>query len=140
MAQLTHGDYVLDDDPRRIDLATVHRFLSAESYWAEGRSLDQVVTSIAGSARVVGAYLGSDMVGFARVVSDGIAVAYLADVFVIPEHRGRGIGTELVRTAIEDGPYASLRWMLHTADAAELYRKFAFDTPESGLMERPGAS
>jgi GNAT superfamily N-acetyltransferase len=136
MAQLAHGDYVLDDNPRRVDLATVHRYLSDESYWAKGRSRDDVVMSIAGSARVVGAYLGEVMVGFARVITDGVTVAYLADVFVLPDHRGRGLGVELVRTAVEDGPFAGLRWMLHTEDAHELYQKFDFVAPSERVMER----
>jgi RimJ/RimL family protein N-acetyltransferase len=77
------------------------------------------------------------MVGFARAVSDG-AVAYLADVYVLPEHRRTGLGREIVRTMIEDGPGAGFRWMLHTADAHGLYRDFGFMAPSSRYLERPG--
>ncbi len=115
----------------------IHRHLSEESYWAKGRSQEAVVASWAASARVVGAFLGDELVGFARVVSDGVTIAYLADVFVLVEHRGKGLGTELVRSAIEDGPFASLRWVLHTDDAHELYRGLGFDAPDERLMERP---
>jgi GNAT superfamily N-acetyltransferase len=68
-------------------------------------------------------------VGFGRVVSDG-ASAYLPDVYVLPEYRGRGL-VELLREMIENGPYADKRWILHTADAHKLYEKFGFG-PRSG--------
>ena len=137
MARLSHGEYVLDDDTGRVDLDVVHRYLSDESYWASGRSREVVIAGIAASARVVGAYLGDEMVGFARVVSDGVAIAYLADVFVLEEHRDKGLGRELLRIAIEDGPLSSLRWVLHTEDAHDLYREFGFNEPGDTLMERP---
>jgi GNAT superfamily N-acetyltransferase len=77
------------------------------------------------------------MVGFARAVSDGMSLAYLADVFVLPEHRGRGLGTGLVAAMIEDGPGAGFRWMLHTADAHALYARFGFANPDHTYLERP---
>jgi len=61
---------------------------------------------------------------------------YLADVYVLPELRGRGLGVELVREMVENGPYASLKWLLHTEDAHELYRKFGFAEPSPKVMER----
>lgn len=69
-------------------------------------------------------------------MSDGHVHAYLADVFVLPEHRGRGLGVELVRETVEAGPYAHVRWLLHIADAHELYAKFGFEPPDEKLMER----
>jgi GNAT superfamily N-acetyltransferase len=80
------------------------------------------------------------MVGFARAVSDGVGLAYLADVFVLPEHRGQGLGARLVEVMVEEGPGADFRWMLHTADAHELYRRFGFAEPGSPVLERPHAS
>jgi GNAT superfamily N-acetyltransferase len=77
------------------------------------------------------------MVGFARAVSDGVAIAYLADVYVLPEARGRGLGKELVRTMIDRGPGARLRWALHTSDAHGLYRQFGFAPPTGMYLERP---
>ena len=62
---------------------------------------------------------------------------YLADVYVLPEHRGRGLGVELVREMVERGPQAHVRWMLHTADAHELYAKLGFGPPGPKVMERP---
>jgi ribosomal protein S18 acetylase RimI-like enzyme len=82
--------------------------------------------SIAGSARVIGLYLGDQQVGFARVISDGAVLAYLGDVFVDPAHRGRGLGVELVREAVDGGPQRDLSWRLDTSDAMALYVKFGF--------------
>ncbi len=78
-------------------------------------------------------------VGFARAFTDGVALAYLADVYILPEHRGRGLGVELVREMVERGPLAGVRWILHTRDAHELYRRFGFGAPTERVMERPPA-
>ena len=137
MAVAKHLDYELDDDRDRIDIDFVHRFLSEESYWAMGRKRQTVADSIAASASLVGAYLGEDQVGFARVVSDGAAIAYLADVFVVSEHRGRGLGKALVREAVENGPFANLRWALYTEDGHSLYEQYGFGPASDGMMERP---
>jgi GNAT superfamily N-acetyltransferase len=61
---------------------------------------------------------------------------YLADVYLLPDYRGRGLGVELVREMVENGPYADLRWVLHTRDAQTLYEKFRFGAPSERLMER----
>jgi GNAT superfamily N-acetyltransferase len=130
--------FELNDDPARIDVELVHRFLSTEAYWALGRSRDAVETALAGSARVIGLYdSGGAQVGYARVVSDGVVIAYLADVFVLPAARGRGLGVELVREAVERGPQARCRWMLHTLDAHGLYEQLGFGPPDGRYLERP---
>ena len=133
--------FELDDDPSRIDLDAVHEFISERSYWGAGRSRETMARAIEGSARVVGLYHGSELAGLARVVSDGVAVAYLADVFVMEPYRGRGLGLELAREAVDGGPHRHLRWMLHTADADGLYRKLGFGSvkPRYPLMERSTA-
>lgn len=131
------GDYELDDDRARVDVPEVARFLSSESYWARGRPVDTIARLIGEATRVVGLYRGARQVGFARVVSDGVAFAYLADVYVLPAHRSRGLGKELVREAVERGPHGRLRWLLHTADAHELYAQFGFGAPPVELLERP---
>ena len=131
-------DYVVDDDPARVDVDVVWRFLSTDAYWARWRTRADVERQIAGAWRVVGCYHPTDgMVAFARAVSDGVALAYLADVFVLPEHRGRGLGDRIVAAMIDEGPGASFRWMLHTEDAHDLYRKFGFREPDNMVMERP---
>ncbi|HET7745120.1 MAG TPA: GNAT family N-acetyltransferase, partial [Gaiellaceae bacterium] len=112
------GDgYELDDDPARIDRETVHRYLSGESYWARGRSREVQDELVDSAARVVGLYKDGAQVGFTRTLSDGHAQSYLADVYVLGEHRGRGLGVELVRFSVDEGPFARTKWFLHTEDA-----------------------
>jgi GNAT superfamily N-acetyltransferase len=131
------GDgYELDDDPARIDREAVHRYLSEESYWAKGRRRDVVDELIENAARVVGVYHDGRQIGFSRIHSDGHTMSYLADVYVLEEHRGRGLGVELVRFSVDEGPLAKTRWFLHTADAHELYRKFGFEKPGPRVLER----
>jgi GNAT superfamily N-acetyltransferase len=130
------GGFELDDDPARLDLDAVWAFLSTEAYWGRDRSRELVERQIVGAARVVGLYREGRQVGFARVVSDG-RLAYLADVYVLAEHRGRGLGTELVRAAVDEGPQRQLRWLLHTRDAHGLYEKLGFRPPGDGVLERP---
>ncbi len=130
--------YTLDDDAARLDVGEIHRFLSEESYWARGRTREEIELLIARASRVVGLYgAGGRQVGFARTVSDGVAFAYLADVYVLPELRGKGLGVELVRESVERGPFAHCRWLLHTADAHGLYAKLGFREPDETLMQRP---
>ena len=130
------GDrYELDDDPGRIDRAAVHAYL-ARSYWAEGRSREVQDALIDGAARVVGLYHDGEQVGFSRTLSDGHAQSYLADVYVLDEHRGRGLGVELVGFSVDEGPLAHTKWFLHTRDAHELYRRFGFTEPSERALER----
>jgi GNAT superfamily N-acetyltransferase len=126
----------LDDSKDRIDLDEVHRFLSEESYWAKGRARETQERLVREASRVVGLYDGERQIGFCRAFTDGLIVAYLADVYVLPEYRGRGLGEELVREMIDHGPYAGVKWLLHTTDAHPLYRKLGFEEPSYKLMER----
>ena len=131
------GDgFELDDDAARIDVGAVHDYLANESYWAEGRPRDVVERLIREAQRVVGVYDGERQVGFARAFTDGVSLVYLADVYVLPEYRGRGVGVQLVREMVENGPYADLRWILHTRDAHGLYRKLGFTEPSERVLER----
>jgi GNAT superfamily N-acetyltransferase len=131
------GDgYELDDDRSRIDRGAVHRYLSEESYWAKGRLREVVDDLVENAARVVGLYHRGRQVGFSRTHSDLHTMSYLADVYVLEEHRGRGLGFELVRFSVDEGPLAKTRWYLHTADAHELYRRFGFEKPGSRALER----
>ena len=93
--RLDLGDgYELDDDPARIDRGAVHAYL-VRSYWAEGRPRDVQDALIDTAERVVGLYRDGVQVGFTRTISDGYTQSYLADVYVLEEHRGRGLGVEL---------------------------------------------
>jgi GNAT superfamily N-acetyltransferase len=131
------GDgYELDDDPARIDRDAVHAYLGGESYWAKGRSREVQDALVDGAARVVGLYHADEQIGFSRTLSDMYAHSYLADVYVLDEHRGRGLGVELVRFSVDDGPLATTAWILHTLDAHDLYRKFGFTEPSDRVLER----
>jgi GNAT superfamily N-acetyltransferase len=131
-------DVELDDDPARIDVDAVHDYLANESYWARGRPRETVQRLIREADRVVGVYHEGRQIGFARAFTDGVAVAYLADVYVLPEFRGQGLGVELVREIVERGPYAGVKWLLHTTDAHDLYRKLGFVEPSAKVLERGG--
>ena len=132
--------YELDDDPDRIDREAVHGYLSDESYWAAGRAREVMDELVATAARVVGLYAADGrQVGFARVVSDGHTVSYLADVYVLEEARRRGFGLELARFTVDEEPIASTKLILHTRDMHRLYAKLGFAPPDERLMERlPG--
>jgi GNAT superfamily N-acetyltransferase len=131
------GSYEIDDNPVRVDVDAAWAFLSSEAYWGRSRSIEDVRKQIGGAWRIVGCYdREGNMVGLARAVSDGVAVAYLADVYVLSDHRGHGLGVAMVQEMIENGTGRDFRWMLHTRDAHGLYRKFGFAPPDSRFMER----
>jgi GNAT superfamily N-acetyltransferase len=131
------GDgYELDDDRSRVDVDAVHDFLSNHAYWALGRSREAVERCVSVSARVLSLFHEGRQIGYCRYVTDGVAAVYLADVYVLPEHRGRGLGFEMVRELIEGGPDADRKWLLHTKDAHSLYRRLGFADPDGRVMER----
>jgi GNAT superfamily N-acetyltransferase len=138
MRRVLDDGYELDDDRSRIDIDLVHAFLT-RAYWAEGRSRETVERLVGDASRVVGIYRGTEMVGFCRVLSDEATFAMLFDVFVLPDHRGEGLGVELVREAVELGPHADLPWHLGTSDAHRLYERFGFVPADPAKqMTRPG--
>jgi GNAT superfamily N-acetyltransferase len=135
------GDgFELDDDLDRIDLAAVHRYLSEESYWAKGREYGDVEMLVREAARVVGLYHDGSQIGFCRAARCAPGLFYLADVYVLDGYRGRGLGVEIVREMIDGGPPPGRKWLLHTEDAHDLYRRFGFTEPNYKLMERPASS
>lgn len=140
MREQTDDGYALDDDPARLDRDAVWAFLSTEAYWGTWRSRGDLEAQIDGAWRVVGCYDPQGaLVGFARAVSDGVALAYLADVFVLPPHRGSGRGRRLVAFMVDRGPGARFRWLLHTRDAHGLYAGFGFRPADERVLERPAA-
>jgi len=115
----------ISTDPARIDRALVHAFLSG-SYWASGIPREIVDRSIE-NALCFGVYEENRQVGFARVISDLATFAYLADVFVLPSHRGRGLAKWLMEAILAHPKLQGLRrWMLVTRDAHGLYRQVGF--------------
>jgi GNAT superfamily N-acetyltransferase len=134
------AEFEIDDDRTRVDRDVLWEFLSTKAYWGRFRDRAKVMRQLDGAWRVVAAYRTSDgaMIGYARAVSDGEAQAYLADVFVVEDARGLGVGKALVHAMIEKGPGPYFRWMLHTLDAHELYERFDFAKPDDTYMERKG--
>ncbi len=136
-------DYTISDDPARLDLGVIHRYLSEESYWARGLPREVLERSVAGSLPF-GIYLerageAAEQVGFARVVTDRATFAWLADVFVLPAHRGRGLSKRLLAAILAHPDLQALRrFLLATWDAHGLYRQFGFAEPArpDRLMER----
>lgn len=136
------GHYRVSTDPRRLDLETIHGFLS-RSYWAEGIPREVVERSIRNSL-CFGVYDDDRQVGFARVVTDRATYAYLADVFVLEPHRGRGLSKWLLECLLAHPDVQGLRrWQLATRDAHGLYVQYGFQplADPATLMEirRPDA-
>ena len=123
---MTHAAYEISTDPARLDRALIHRFLRDDSYWARGIPRDVVDRAIDNSL-CFGLYHDGAQVGFARVVTDRAAIAYLADVFVLEGHRGRGLGKGLIEAVLAHPDLQGLRrFFLGTADAHELYERYGF--------------
>lgn len=122
--------YVVSTDPRRLDVDLIHRFLAQDSYWAPGIPR-RVVEKCIRHSLCFGAYQGERQVAFARVVTDYAAFAHLMDVFVVPEHRGRGVSKQLMSAIVRHPDLQGLRrWQLGTRDAHGLYAQFGFGPPE----------
>jgi GNAT superfamily N-acetyltransferase len=119
-------DFVISTDRSRLNLEFIHSFLSTKAYWARGRSLDVVERTIQNSLPF-GVFEGSKQIGFARVVTDFATFAWIADVFIVEEYRGRGLGVWLIEI-ISSHPQLQgfRRWILATRDAHDLYRRFGF--------------
>src|SRR5512147_3090929 len=131
------GDILISTDPARLDLETVHGFLTG-SYWAQGIPRETVERSIRHSI-CFGAFDRGRQVGFARVISDRATFAYVADVFVLDSHRGRGIGKRIMAAVTSHPELQNLRlWTLFTRDAHGLYRQVGFREARypGRLMER----
>jgi N-acetylglutamate synthase-like GNAT family acetyltransferase len=139
-ADLPEG-YDISADPTRLNLDVIHGFIS-QSYWAKGMP-KALVEKMVRHSLGFGVYHHAEQVGFARVVTDKTTFAYLADVFVLPEHRGKGLSKALVEEVLAYPDLQGLRrWMLVTADAQSLYERFGFKAvahPERHMeIHRPG--
>jgi GNAT superfamily N-acetyltransferase len=121
-----HGEYQMSTDRQRIDIAAVHAFLT-QSYWSPGIPRGVVERAIENSL-CFGVYFGAQQVGFARVITDKATFAYLADVFIIESHRGKGLSTWLMEFVTAHEELQGLRrFLLATKDAHALYAKFGFE-------------
>ena len=118
--------YEVSTDKARLDIDLIHKFLSEDSYWAKNIPRNVFERSIENSI-CFGAYDGDEQAGFARVVTDCAVFAYIGDVFVLPEHRGRGVSKLIMQAIRSDARLQGLRrWHLLTRDAHNLYRQFGF--------------
>jgi GNAT superfamily N-acetyltransferase len=120
------GSLLFSTDRQRLDIAAIHRFLAEHSYWVPGIRREAVVTSIENSL-CFGVYENEQQLGFARVVTDYVGFAYLADVFILPERRSHGLGKRLMQFVFAHPALQNMRrFMLATRDAHELYRQYDF--------------
>ena len=132
-------EFTISTERERLQLDAIHKFLSEESYWAKTRTKEQTATAMKNSLPF-GVYKGENQIGLARVVTDYATFAYLGDVYILKEFRGRGLSIWLMETIIGHPDLQGFRrWILATADAHALYEKFGFHElvhPER-WMEKP---
>lgn len=119
-------ELIISTDKTRLNIPLIHKFLSEESYWAKGIPIETVSRSIENSL-CFGAYVDEKQIGFARIISDCATFAYLADVFILPKYRSRGVSKKLMEFIKEHPGLQGLRkWMLATCDAHGLYEQYGF--------------
>ncbi len=133
------SEYTISTDKSQLDILLIQQFLSQESYWAQNVPVEIVQRSIENSL-CFGVYLQDQQVGFARVITDQATFAYLSDVFILPEHRGKGLSKKLIETISNWPSLQGLRrWVLATRDAHTLYEQFGFtalDKPEIFMQRK----
>ena len=118
--------FEISTDKTRVDLQMIYQFLT-KAYWAKGRTLNEVKQSINNSI-IFGMYVNEKQIGFARVLTDGIVVAHLLDVFIVEKYRGFGYSKKLMSHIFNHSGIRVKKWMLATRDAHSLYAKFGFST------------
>ena len=127
----------ISTDKNRLDIDLIHQFLT-QTYWAKGRTIEEVQNTIDNSLNF-GVYLNNVQIGYARICTDYTVFAYLLDVFILPEYRGRGYSKKLMTYIIEEPKLNKCKtWMLKTVDAHKLYKQFGYTelkNPEL-VMER----
>jgi GNAT superfamily N-acetyltransferase len=134
----TKGEFSISTDRDKLDLGFIHGFLSGEAYWSRNIPLETVRTSVENSLNF-GLYHGERQIGYARVITDYATIAYLGDVFVNSEYRGKGLSKWLMQQVTDHPDLQGLRrWLLLTRDAHELYKKFGWQPIQSPdrYMER----
>jgi GNAT superfamily N-acetyltransferase len=121
-----NGEFVISTDRERLQIDAIHKFLSEESYWAKERTREQTETAIKNSLPFA-VYKGENLIGFARVVTDYATFAYVGDVFILDEFRGKGLSKWLMDVIVNQPDLQGFRrWVLATKDAHTLYEKFGF--------------
>jgi len=139
MNEWTKDEFTISTDRERLQIEAIDRFLREESYWAQNRTREETERAIKNSLPF-GVYKGENQIGFARVVTDYATFAYLGDVYILEEYRGRGLSKWLMETIVGHPELQGFRrWILATKDAHTLYEKFGFHAlvhPER-WMEKP---
>jgi len=127
-------------DKSLLNVELIHDFLSNRSYWAKGRTIEEVKATIANSI-CFGLYFKDEQVGFCRVVSDKVAFAYVMDFFIVDSHRGKGLSKVLTEEMLAHPDLLSVNWLLATKDAHNLYRKYGFSEIDNAhrYMKKTGA-
>ena len=117
--------YTISTDKTKLDVGMIHHFLYTTAHWAAGRPMSIVRKSIENSL-CFGLYAGAEQIGFARLVTDGATVGWICDMFILPAHRGTGLGRWLVECMMDHPEIRDLRRiLLNTRDAHDLYMKYA---------------
>ena len=123
-------EITISTDKNKLNISLIHEFLT-KSYWGKGRTFEQVKISIENSL-CWGMYLNDEQIGFARVLTDGIVVAYLMDVFIIEKYRGNGYSKMLLDEIFAHNDLQEIgKWVLATKDAHDLYKQFGFKAIEN---------
>ena len=124
--EVSKDNFLISTDKSKLDIGLIHNYLSKDSYWAKGITLETLERSIENSV-CFGLYDGSKQAGFTRVITDRATFAYIGDVFILEKYRGKNLSKWLMETILKHPELQGLRrWMLLTRDAQELYRKFGF--------------
>ncbi len=130
------ANYAISTDKNKLQIGIIHHYLSTESYWAKHIPLEVVKRSIENSF-CFGVYFKDEQIGFARVISDFAVFGYLADVFILEEHRGKGLSKKLMEAIMNHPKLQGLRvFALKTKDAHGLYKQFGFNlsaNPENSM-------
>lgn len=123
---LYKGKFCISTDKTKLDVDSIHEFLSTKAYWALNIPKDKVQKTIQNSL-CFGVYIDEKQIGFAKIISDFSTIAYLGDVFILEEYRGKGLSKWLIETIMAHPDLQGLRrWILLTGDAHGLYRQFGW--------------
>ena len=122
----TYGQFTVTTDKSKLDLVAIHDFLSNHSHWSRNITMDRVKTAIENSLNF-GLFENEKQIGLARVISDYATIAYLGDVYVLPQYRGQGLSKLLMKEVMQHPCLQGLRrWILLTKDAHGLYKQFGW--------------
>ncbi len=128
-----HGEIEISTDKSRLDIDMIYSFLT-ESYWALGRTREQVIRSIENTV-CFGVYIDGRQIGFARVLTDEVVFAYLMDLFIVEDHRGKGYARILLNQILQYEPFLNVKkWFLGTRDAQGLYKKHGFTEVDGAIV------